>query len=288
MTEEYSLAGSYNDKVRYALQEEIDRLIKQIEIKKEHIDKLNQQITNRERRRKDFQEQYDRYVADLDHKLHRLKQERSTLLHKIDALHTDPTLALEDTDGEPPQQQKDDDVEAKKPNVEKPARFSPEVRSEGKSLMKKHFASACAGAFTRITPDPEDNEFLKAANTIIDNSLDEVEALIKIEWDKKRWTKRGPRESPGDQWERLTAWNVYLDIALNRLEDDMAQLHQNDQLTFWIEMERAKTEGRNYFEDLVRDRRREILVQEKAVQSLYEEYAQMHREALEALAQGDS
>jgi hypothetical protein len=285
---EYPFSESLNEKVNRVLHNQLDELTKQIEYKKKIIDELDQQITKQEDQQKLFQEQYDQYIVKLDRKYHLLQREREILFRKINKLSNDPASVLKDESGESPDDnassEEDNKQEELKSDVLSPS--SEESLAERRKSLKTYFARVCRNALG-VNPNSEDNEFLKTANAIIDSSHDEVEALIAIKWDKERWTKRAPNESMGDQLERLISWNVYLDEALNRLQETFTQSQADDQQAFWQEMERAKAEGRNYFEELATEKRSEIIRLERAIQVLRDEYEHLYREALEAFGKKD-
>ena len=154
----------------------------------------------------------------------------------------------------------------------------PDIADQKKKNILHHFARFWHPDYSLHKPKAQ-GELMTELNVIFNNSRDPADMLAAIPWDPA-WSELVTGETLGSRWERLMEWYSYLQIASQRIDDDILVLEQNPFYSSLGECKKYRNEI-EYFSYLANKERNKIDSLEETLDMLLIQWRQLKNEAKE-------
>lgn len=257
---------------------EVERLKMELRHLKDQVTKLVVQVEEKQAESERFNALYEAYLASYEQRRQELEGEIARLRRTLEAAsrHDDErelpnTPLAPEPPTEPELAHEADDTPGPLPSNElEPPLVIPQSDNSGAVQLRqiKLF-------FTRQWhPDhhPVKASYMSELNRAVSASNDPADLLARIPWDEEAWFAQIESESIGAQWERLSDWLYALDLAQQRIAQELTSLTDSwlySEYQRWLTEDKAK----EYFAAQAEIKRQEIFELEDICNALQEELA---------------
>jgi len=246
----------------------IRELIEKIHALKVTIDEKFQQKAAKESRLNDCTSGYEIYITelrnrrrDLEFQIRRVRNQIMTFQNPQD----EGTAADAEPEEQPPL--------PPEPPDQKGNTLSQTLDNdtlERKQAILHHFARFW---HPDLITDRTNPDLMTELNTLFVQSKDEIDMLAAIRWDSA-WEMPGKSETLGAQWERMVDWCANLQIAQQRLENQLADVERHSFYPLLAEWESRENKA-DYFACLAEDERKQIRQLEETLGILQFQFSEL-------------